>query len=56
MNERIPCLKSFLRESMFENLMIMLVLDISRPGNMTEQFIEWISYINEELMPFIMDI
>ena len=55
-NDQISYLKSFLREQMFENLMIMLVLDISKPGDMTSEFIEWISYINDQMMPYIMDI
>ena len=47
MNNQIPYLKSFLREKMFTNLMIMLILDMSKPGDMTSEFIEWIQYINE---------
>ena len=47
MNEPIAYLKSFLRERMFEHLMIMLVVDLSKPGEMTHEFIDWISYINE---------
>lgn len=40
---------------MFENLMIILVLDISRPGDMTYEFIDWITYINDQIMPYIME-
>lgn len=36
--------------------MIMLVMDLSKPGEVTHEFIEWISYINHQIMPFIMEI
>lgn len=55
-NKQYPHLKNFLREQMFENLMIMLVLDLSKPADLTHEFIEWITYINNQIMPFVFDI
>lgn len=56
MNEKYPYLKNFFRESMFENLIIILVLDLSKPGQITTEFIEWISYINDHVMTYIMEL
>lgn len=55
-NSQYPHLKNFLREKIFENLMIMIVLDLSKPGEITHEFIEWITYINDQIMPFVFDI
>lgn len=46
LNRRYPHLKNFLEEKMFENLLILLVLDLSKPGEITHEFIDWITYIN----------
>lgn len=36
--------------------MIMLVLDASKPAEITHEFIDWITYINNQIMPFVFDI
>lgn len=55
LNKPYPHLKNFLREQLFENLVLMLVLDLSKPSEVSHEFIQWISYINQQVMPFIME-
>lgn len=52
-NDKYTIFKQFLNEEVMKNLMIMLVLDLDRPESLTENFVSWISFINENLMSYI---
>ncbi len=52
-SEKHEFLKEFLSEKLFENLMIVIVMDLDRPAYLTENFISWANYVNQFFMPYI---
>lgn len=35
--------------------MIVIVLDLSKPGSISDEFLSWINFINEYITPFVID-
>ena len=41
---------------MFKNLIISIVVDLDKPEMITENFVNWISFINNNLMSCVSDL
>ncbi len=51
-SEKHEYLTNFLNERIFQNLIVMMVMDLDKPAYITESFIEWINYVNNIIIPY----
>ena len=56
MNEKYKFFKQFIKPKMFKNLMIAIVLDLEKPAILTESFINWITFINNNFINYVYEL
>lgn len=56
LNSKYEHFHKFLDESILRNMMIAIVVDLENPESLTENFIEWINFVSNNLMNYLSEL